>query len=41
MIEKEPTPYPERTENVIILVCEPAAEYEKPIAYQALRLRMH
>ncbi|MBR4498719.1 MAG: hypothetical protein IKP08_08585 [Bacteroidales bacterium] len=34
MIEKEPTPYPERTENVIILVCEPAAEYEKPIAYQ-------
>ena len=34
MIEKEPTPYPERTENVIVLVCEPAAEYEKPIAYQ-------
>ncbi len=34
MIEKEPTPYPERTENVIILVCELAAEYEKPIAYQ-------
>ena len=33
MIEKEPTPYPERTENVIVLVCEPAAEYEKPIAY--------
>ncbi len=34
MIEKEPTPYPERTENVIVLVCEPAAEYEKPLAYQ-------
>jgi len=34
MIEKEPTPYPERTENVIVLVCEPATEYEKPIAYQ-------
>ncbi|MBP5370740.1 MAG: hypothetical protein J6Y55_02325 [Bacteroidales bacterium] len=34
MIEKEPTPYPERTENIIVLVCEPATEYEKPIAYQ-------
>ena len=34
MIEKEPTPYPERTENIIVLVCEPAAEYEKPLAYQ-------
>ena len=34
MIEKEPTPYPERTENVIVLVCEPATEYKKPIAYQ-------
>ena len=34
MIEKEPTPYPERTEDVIVLVCEPAVEYEKPIAYQ-------
>ena len=34
MIEKEPTPYPERTENVIVLVCEPATEYEKPLAYQ-------
>lgn len=30
MIEKEPTPYPERTENVIVLVCEPATEYETP-----------
>ena len=34
MIEKEPTPYPECTENVIILVCEPTTEYEKPNAYQ-------
>ena len=34
MIEKEPTPYPERTEDVIVLVCEPVAEYEKPIVYQ-------
>ena len=34
MIEKEPTPYTERTENAIVLVCEPATEYEKPIAYQ-------
>ena len=34
MIEKEPTPYPECTENVIILVCEPTTEYGKPNAYQ-------
>ena len=34
MIEKEPTPYPERTEDVIVLVCEPVAEYEKPVVYQ-------
>ena len=34
MIEKEPTPYPERTEDVIVLVCEPAVEYEKPVVYQ-------
>ena len=27
-------PYPERTEDIIILVCEPAAEYGKPIVYQ-------
>ena len=27
-------PYPERTEDVIVLVCEPATEYGKPIAYQ-------
>ena len=34
MIEKEPTPYPERTEDGIVLVYEPAAEYGKPIVYQ-------
>ena len=34
MIEKEPTPYPECTENVIILVCEPTTESGKPNAYQ-------
>ncbi|MBP5371678.1 MAG: hypothetical protein J6Y55_07135 [Bacteroidales bacterium] len=34
MIEKAPTPYPERTEDVIVLVCEPATEYGKTIGYQ-------
>ena len=34
MNEKATTPYPERTEDVIVLVCEPATEYGKPIAYQ-------
>ena len=34
MNEKATTPYPERTEDVIILVCEPATEYGKPIVYQ-------
>ncbi|MBP5722115.1 MAG: hypothetical protein J6X18_00825 [Bacteroidales bacterium] len=34
MIEKAPTPYPERTEDVIVLVCEPTAEYGKTIGYQ-------
>ncbi len=34
MEEKATTPYPECTENVTVLVCEPAAEYGKPIAYQ-------
>lgn len=34
MNEKATTPYPERTEDVIVLVCEPAAEYGKPIVYQ-------
>ena len=34
MEEKATTPYPERTEDVIVLVCEPATEYEKPIVYQ-------
>ena len=33
MIEKEPTPYPERRENDIVLVCEPAVEYGKSIVY--------
>ena len=34
MDEKATTPYPERTEDVILLVCEPTAEYGKPIVYQ-------
>ncbi|MBR4690800.1 MAG: hypothetical protein IKO90_10120 [Bacteroidales bacterium] len=34
MEEKATTPYPERTGNVTVLVCEPAAEYGKTIAYQ-------
>lgn len=34
MEEKATTPYPECTENVIVLVSEPAAEYGKTIAYQ-------
>ena len=34
MEEKATTPYPERTENDIVLVCESAAEYGKPILYQ-------
>ncbi|MBP5724313.1 MAG: hypothetical protein J6X18_12175 [Bacteroidales bacterium] len=34
MDEKATMPYPERTEDVIVLVCEPATEYGKPIAYQ-------
>ena len=34
MDEKATIPYPERTEDVIVLVSEPATEYGKPIAYQ-------
>lgn len=34
MIEKAPTPYPERTDDIIVLVCEPTAEYRKTIGYQ-------
>ena len=34
MDEKATTPYPERTEEVIVLVCEPATEYGRPIVYQ-------
>ena len=34
MEEKATTPYPERTEDVIVLVCEPAIEYGKTIVYQ-------
>ncbi len=34
MEEKATTPYPECTENDIVLVCEPSAEYGKPIVYQ-------
>ena len=34
MIEKATTPYPDRTEDVIVLVCDPTSEYGKPIAYQ-------
>ena len=34
MNEKATTPYPGRTEDVIVLVCEPTTEYGKPIVYQ-------
>ena len=34
MNEKATTPYPRRTEDVIVLVCEPTTEYRKPIVYQ-------
>ncbi|MBP5724512.1 MAG: hypothetical protein J6X18_13195, partial [Bacteroidales bacterium] len=34
MEEKATTPYPECTENDIVLVCESATEYGKPILYQ-------
>ncbi|MBP5371076.1 MAG: hypothetical protein J6Y55_04040 [Bacteroidales bacterium] len=34
MDEKATIPYPERTEDIILLVCEPAIEYGKPIVYQ-------
>ena len=34
MDEKATIPYPERTEDIILLVCEPATEYGKPIVYQ-------
>ena len=34
MEEKATTPYPECTANVIVLVSEPAVEYEKTIVYQ-------
>ena len=34
MEEKATTPYPKCTENVIVLVSEPAAEYGKTIVYQ-------
>ena len=34
MTEKATTPYPECTENIIILVCEPTTEYGKTIVYQ-------
>ncbi|MBP5370972.1 MAG: hypothetical protein J6Y55_03500 [Bacteroidales bacterium] len=34
MEEKATTPYPERTGNVTVLVCEPATEYGKTIVYQ-------
>ena len=34
MIEKEPTPYPLRTENICDVVCEPTAGYGKPVVYQ-------
>ena len=34
MTEKATTPYPECTENDIVLVCEPTTEYGKPIVYQ-------
>ena len=38
MEEKATTPYPECTENLIVLVCEPSAEYGKPIAYQGITI---
>ena len=34
MTEKATTPYPECTENIIVLVCEPTTEYGEPIVYQ-------
>jgi len=34
MEEKATTPYPECTENIIVLVCEPTTEYGKTIVYQ-------
>ncbi|MBO4778293.1 MAG: hypothetical protein J5588_07350 [Bacteroidales bacterium] len=34
MNEETATPYPERTEEYSLLVCEPATEYGKPIGYQ-------
>ena len=34
MDEEATIPYPECTENDIVLVCEPTTEYGKPIAYQ-------
>lgn len=34
MEEKATTPYPECTEDVIVLACEPTTEYGKPIIYQ-------
>ncbi len=34
MDEKATIPYPKRTEDIILLVCEPATEYGKPIVYQ-------
>ncbi len=34
MEEKATTPYPECTENVIVLVCEPSTEYGRPLVYQ-------
>lgn len=34
MMKKAQTPYPECTEDDIVLVCEPAAEYGEPIVYQ-------
>ena len=34
MTEKATTPYPERADNVVVLVSEPATECGKPIVYQ-------
>ncbi|MBO7055382.1 MAG: hypothetical protein J6X18_17345 [Bacteroidales bacterium] len=34
MTEKASIPYPECTEDVIVLVCEPTTEYGRPIVYQ-------
>lgn len=34
MMKKAQTPYPECTEDDIVLVCEPAAKYGEPIVYQ-------